>query len=137
MRLQYVTTSHKALGMQRLPVSIRDGFDRAGLYISGLCALHCVLGIVLVSVLGLGAGALLAPEIHQIGLGLAVFIGLFSLGFGFLRHRQRGPMLLGAIGLCLMAAALFVGHGMNEAVLTIGGVSLVAAAHLWNLRGAF
>lgn len=123
--------------MQRFPLSIRDSFDRAGLYLSGLCALHCVLGIVLVSVLGLGAGVLLAPVIHQIGLGLAVFIGFLALGAGFLRHRQTGPMLVGVVGLCLMTGALFVGHGVNEAVLTIGGVSLVAAAHLWNLRGAF
>jgi len=123
--------------MQRSSVSIRDRFDRAGLYLSGLCALHCILGIVLVSVLGLGAGVLLAPEIHQIGLGLAVVIGFLSLGLGFFRHRRMGPMALGVAGLCLMASALFVGHGVNEAVLTIGGVSLVAMAHLWNLRGAF
>lgn len=122
--------------MQRSPLSIRDRFDRAGLYLSGLCALHCVLGIVLVSVLGLGAGALLAPEIHQIGLGLAVVIGFLSLGLGFFRHGRMAPLLLGVTGLCLMAGALFVGHGINEAVLTIGGVGLVAAAHLWNLRGA-
>ncbi len=123
--------------MQRFPVSIRGGFDRAGLYLSGLCALHCILGIVLVSVLGLGAGVLLAPEIHRIGLGLAVFIGLFALGVGFLRHRHIGPAVLGGIGLCLMAGGLFVGHGLNEAILTIAGVGLVAAAHLWNLRSAF
>ncbi|RYG29721.1 MAG: MerC domain-containing protein [Burkholderiales bacterium] len=122
--------------MQRSPLSIRNRFDRAGLYLSGLCALHCVLGIVLVSVLGLGSGALMAPEIHQIGLGLAVVVGFLSLGLGFFRHGRIGPLMLGVTGLCQMAGALFVGHGVNEAVLTIGGVGLVAAAHLWNLRGA-
>ena len=119
------------------PFSIRDRFDRAGLCLSALCAVHCILGIVLVSVLGLGAGVLLAPEIHQIGLGFAVVIGLLSLGVSFLKHGRAGPMVLGVAGLSLMAGALFVGHGLNEAILTIGGVSLVASAHLWNLRRAF
>ena len=123
--------------MPSSPLSIRDRFDRAGLFLSGLCALHCVLGLVLVSALGLGAGVLLAPQIHQIGLGLAVGIGMLTLGAGYIKHGRAGPLLVGVCGLCLMAAALFAGHGVNEAVLTISGVSLLAAAHLWNLRRAF
>jgi hypothetical protein len=43
-------------------------------------------------------------------------------------------MLIGGFGLSLMAAALFVGHGLPEAVLTISGVGLVALAHILNLR---
>ncbi|MBV1916972.1 MAG: MerC domain-containing protein [Sphingomonadaceae bacterium] len=122
--------------MERTVLSIRDRFDRAGIYLSGFCALHCVLGIVLVAVLGFGGGAFLAPEIHEIGLGLAIAIGLSALGIGYYRHGQAGPMALGLVGLSLMIAALFAGHGLGEAVLTIFGVSLVASAHLWNLRRA-
>ncbi len=122
--------------MRRALLSIRDRLDRTGIYLSGLCLLHCVLGIVIVSALGLGGGALLAPQVHRIGLALAVTIGVVALGTGFLRHGRSAPMALGALGLALMAAALATGHGLGEAVLTIGGVSLLAAAHLWNLRGA-
>lgn len=122
--------------MRRALLSIRDRFDRAGIYLSGLCVLHCVLGIVIVSGLGLGGGILLAPEVHRIGLALAVVIGAIALGAGFARHGRSAPMALGAIGLALMAAALAAGHGVGEAVLTVAGVSLVAAAHLWNLRAA-
>ena len=122
--------------MRHALLSIRDRFDRAGIFLSGLCVVHCVLGLVIVSFLGLGGGVLLAPSIHRIGLALAVTIGALALGAGFARHGRSAPLLLGALGLSLMAAALAVGHGLGEAVLTIGGVGIVASAHLWNLRAA-
>jgi MerC mercury resistance protein len=116
-------------------LSIRDRLDRAGIYLSGLCLVHCVLGLVVVSALGLGTGsALLAPAFHEIGLALAVVIGVIALGVGFHKHGRSAPLGLGALGLALMAAALAAGHGPAEAVLTIGGVTLLAIAHLWNLR---
>ena len=117
-------------------LSIRDRLDRAGVLLSGLCAVHCVLGIVLVSVLGFGGELLLAPEIHEIGLGLAILVGLITLGLGVLRHGQIGPLIVGGCGIALMASALAVGHGLPEAVLTIAGVALLAAAHIRNLRHA-
>jgi hypothetical protein len=122
--------------MSQVMLSIRDRLDRAGVLLSGLCALHCVLGIVLVSVLGLGGQALLAPAIHEIGLVLAIAVGAVTLGLGVARHGQTGPLVIGACGIGLMSAALFVGHGLPEAVLTIGGVALVATAHIRNLRHA-
>jgi hypothetical protein len=122
--------------MRRALLSIRDRFDRAGIFLSGLCLVHCVLGLIIVSFLGLGGGVLLAPAIHRVGLTLAVAIGAVALGAGFVRHGRSAPLMLGALGLALMAAALAVGHGLGEAVLTVGGVSIVAIAHLWNLRAA-
>ncbi|MEJ5977143.1 MerC domain-containing protein [Novosphingobium sp. PS1R-30] len=122
--------------MTRAILSIRDRLDRVGMLLSGLCALHCIAGIVLVSVLGLGGQALLAPAIHEIGLLLAIVVGIFTLGLGVLRHGRAGPLLIGGAGLALMTSALFVGHGLPEAVLTIAGVALVATAHIRNLRHA-
>lgn len=117
-------------------LSIRDRFDRAGVFLSGLCALHCVLGIVLVSALGLGGQALLAPAIHEIGLALAIAVGIVTLGLGVMRHGRTGPLIIGSCGIALMASALMVGHGLPEALLTIAGVALVALAHIRNLRHA-
>lgn len=121
--------------MQRALTSIRNRMDGLGVVLSGLCAVHCVLGVLLVGVLGLGGQVLLAPEIHRYGLGLAVVIGIISLGFGAMRHGRIEPLVLGAAGLSLMAAGLFVHHGLPEALLTISGVALVAAAHIRNLHG--
>lgn len=122
--------------MTRAILSIRDRLDRVGMLLSGLCALHCVAGIVLVSVLGLGGQVLLSPAIHEIGLLLAIVVGIFTLGLGVLRHGRPAPLLIGGAGIALMTAALFVGHGLPEAVLTIAGVALVATAHIRNLRHA-
>ena len=122
--------------MSRVMLTIRDRFDRVGVLLSGLCALHCVLSIVLVSVLGLGGEILLTPAIHEVGLALAIAVGVVTLGLGVLRHRQPAPLLIGAAGLSLMALALLVPHGPKEAMLTIAGVALVATAHIRNLRHA-
>jgi hypothetical protein len=122
--------------MRRALQSIRNRFDRAGIVLSGLCALHCILGIVLVSVLGLGGELLLSPAIHRVGLALAVVVGMLTLGLGVLRHGQFGALVIGASGLALMAGAVATGHGLSEAVLTIAGVALVATAHIRNLRHA-
>jgi len=120
--------------MRTALLAIRSRLDRVGILLSGLCAVHCVLGVVLVGIFGLGGEALLSPEIHRIGLAIALTVGLVSLGFGVLRHGRIAPLVIGGIGLSLMAAALFVDHGLPEAVLTILGVSLVAFAHIRNVH---
>lgn len=114
--------------------SIRDRLDRVGVLLSGLCMVHCLAGLLLVSVLGLGGEALLDPAIHRIGLMLAVLVGAFTIGLGTIRHGRRGPLLIGSLGITLMAAAVVAGHGAAEAGLTIAGVLLVATAHIRNLR---
>jgi len=122
--------------MRRAFLSIRDRLDRVGVLLSGLCAVHCLLGLLLVSALGLGGELLLAPAIHEAGLALAILVGAFTLGLGMLRHGTLGPLVLGICGIGLMAAALATGHGPNEALLTIAGVTLLAIAHIRNLRHA-
>ena len=126
-----------ALPMRMALTSIRGRLDRLGVVLSGLCALHCLAGLLLVAGLGLGGGALLAPEIHRIGLALAIAVGSVTLVLGVVRHGDPVPLQIGAAGIALMAFALFVGHGSAEAVLTILGVSLLAWAHLRNLRHGF
>lgn len=120
--------------MQRAFLAIRSRLDRFGILLSGLCVVHCLLGVVLVGVMGLGGELLLSPAIHRIGLALALGIGIASLGFGVVRHGRIGPLVIGGFGLLLMAAALLAGHGVQEAVLTVAGVSLVAFAHIRNLH---
>ncbi len=117
-------------------VWIRDRLDRVGVALSALCLLHCVAGIVLVAGLGLGGGALLDPAIHRFGLLLATLIAAVAIGIGAVRHRRAAPFVVAMTGLSFMGGALAVGHGMEEAVLTVIGVVLVAAGHLLNLRRA-
>lgn len=110
--------------------------DRAGMLLSGLCMVHCLAGVFLIGLLGAGGEVLLNPAIHRIGLMLAIVIGAATIGANAVRHGHRLPLGLGTAGLSLMAAAVISAHGTGEAILTIGGVALVASAHVLNLRRA-
>lgn len=113
---------------------IRRRLDRAGILLSGACAVHCLLSIVLVSGLGLGGELFFAPDIHRVGLLIATLIAGVAIGWGALRHRVAAPFVVAMTGLTFMGAALAVPHGMKEAVLTIIGVALVSLGHILNLR---
>ena len=115
---------------------IRGKLDRVGVLLSALCLLHCVAGLVLVAGLGLGAGIFLDPVIHKVGLVLATLVAGVAIGIGAIRHRRAKPFVVAMTGLSFMGGALAVGHGYEEAVLTIIGVGLVALGHLLNLRHA-
>jgi len=122
--------------MDRLLVTMRGHFDRLGVLLSCLCAVHCVAGIVLVAGLGIGGSVLLNPAIHKVGLLVATIVAAIAIGMGALRHRRRLPLVVAMIGLGFMGGGLAVGHGTLEMVLTVIGVTLVAAGHFLNLRKA-
>ena len=109
-------------------------FDQAGIGLAGLCALHCLLAVGLVSLLGIGGQFLTDPIIHRVGMLLALVVAAVAIGWGAVRHRRRWPIVTATLGLGFMAAALVVPHGLQEFVLTLIGVGLVTLAHLMNLR---
>jgi hypothetical protein len=113
---------------------MRKGLDWLGLSLSALCAAHCLASILIVSTLGIGGQLFFAPEIHRIGLVLAILVAAVAIGWGALRHRKAAPFVIAMMGLTFMGGALAVEHGPKEAVLTIIGVGLVALGHLLNLR---
>jgi hypothetical protein len=111
--------------------------DRLGVLLSALCLLHCLAGLLLVTVLGTGAafaGVLLDPHVHEYGLVAAIAVGGVGLGVGAMRHGHMRLLAIGTFGLALMALGLVVPHGPAEAAVTALGVSLLAFAHIRNLR---
>ena len=114
---------------------IRARLDRAGIVLSGLCAAHCLLSIIIVSALGIGGEFLFAPAIHRVGLAVALVIAAVAIGWGAIQHRRAAPFVIAMMGLTFMGGALAVPHGMHEVVLTVIGVSLVSVGHILNLRG--
>lgn len=116
--------------------SLRRRLDHAGIALAGLCAVHCLATLLIVSALGLGSHFLLAESIHRTGLVLAMLVAGAAIGWGFVRHRLIAPLLLAAAGIALMAGALVVEHGTGELLLTLAGVMLVSGGHLRNLRAA-
>lgn len=113
---------------------IRSRLDRAGIVLSGLCAAHCLLSILIVSALGIGGEFFFAPAIHRVGLAIALVIAAVAIGWGALQHRRAVPFVVAMMGLTFMGGALAVPHGMHEVVLTVIGVTLVSAGHILNLR---
>jgi hypothetical protein len=116
--------------------SLRRRLDHVGIGLAGLCAVHCLATLVLVSALGLGGHFLLQENIHRIGLFLALVVAAVAIGWGMLRHRRILPFAIASTGLGFMGWALLVPHGANEFLLTLLGVTIVSLAHFLNLRAA-
>lgn len=111
---------------------IRYLIDRLAVGLSGLCVVHCIASTLLVAAVASTGGALLDPMVHHVGLFVALILATVGLGLGLHRHRSWRPLAIGGVGLALMAGALAASHGMAETLLTVVGVTLVAAAHLLN-----
>ena len=116
--------------------TLRRRLDQLGIGLAGLCAVHCLATLVIVSTLGLGGHFLLDQNIHRVGLALALVVAVVAIGWGLWRHRRPLPFVIAATGIGLMAWALAVPHGANEFVLTLLGVALVSFGHFLNLRAA-
>ena len=110
--------------------------DRAAIFLSGLCLVHCIATLLFVTLLASAGSFFLAdPRIHEYGLAVAILLAATALLRGVIRHRRLLPISLGAIGLSSMAAGLMVEHGVAEAAATIVGVLFVATAHRLNTHG--
>lgn len=108
--------------------------DRLGIAVSGLCMVHCLTSAVLVAVLASAGGILLDHRIHEVGLLLAIGLGVIALGRGLLEHGFMMPAAIGSLGLGVMAGALSMPHDSGEAVYTILGVAILALGHDLNRR---
>src|SRR3546814_20597803 len=108
--------------MAELLFAIRRHLDLTGIVLGGLCLVHCLATILVVSALGLGGQLLLSPDIHRVGLLLALIIAAVAIGWGALRHRRAAPFVTAMMGLSFMGGALAVPAGDRR-----GGV--------WGRRG--
>ena len=77
-------------------------WDGLGLSIAGLCLLHCLITMALLTILASAGGALLNPMIHEAGLVLAILLGVLALGQGFRAHGLFLPAFVGALGIGMM-----------------------------------
>lgn len=110
--------------------------DRWAIGLSGLCLVHCLASAVLVAVLASAGGLLLSPMIHEVGLLLAIGLGILALGRGVVQHGFMMPAAVGGLGLGVMAGALGMPHDGSEVLYTIIGVAILALGHDLNRRAA-
>jgi hypothetical protein len=113
--------------------SVPSRAERAAVFLSLLCAVHCLLLPVAMAVLPLlGVGGLLFSEGTELALGAFVVISaLLGLAWGYRRHRDARFVLATLTGLALY----LVGHGFEHSWLglllsVIGALSLAASSFL-------
>ena len=108
--------------------------DRLAIGLSGLCLVHCLASTILLAVLSAAGSVLLHPSLHEIGLGLALPLGVIALGRGILDHGYMLPSAIGGLGLGIMAGSLTLPHGGAEVLSTIFGACILALGHDLNRR---
>lgn len=106
--------------------------DRMAIGLSGLCVVHCLATAVWLSLVATVGGVMGAPIIHEIGLSLAMVMGVVALGRGIVQHGYTMPSAVGGLGLGVMAGALTMPHDGTEALYTIVGVAILALGHRLN-----
>ena len=125
-----------------LPMSIplrRRLLDRFGAYGSLVCAAHCALLPVVIALLpSVGLAGLAGDGFERAFVVFATLLGLFSLVWGYRRHRVVRALWLLIPGLALLWTGVLYPplHEslLSHAVAMTAGGSLVALAHLVNLR---
>ena len=114
---------------------MREGaVDRLAVGLSGLCLVHCLASAVFVAMLASAGGMLLHPIFHEVGLVIAILLGIVALGRGIFEHGFMMPAAIGGLGLGVMAGALTLPHDGGEALYTIIGVAILALGHDLNRR---
>lgn len=114
---------------------IKEGMiDRWAMGLSGLCLVHCIASTVFVAFLAAGGSFLLDPIFHEVGMSIALVLGVVGFGRGIFRHGFMLPSAVGGLGLGVMAGSLSIGHHDGGTLYSILGVMLVALGHDLNRR---
>ena len=118
-----------------LTSAVRSGSqDRWAIGLSGLCLVHCLAATIILALLASAGGLLVSPLIHEVGLSLAILVGVFSLGRGIADHGFMMSSAVSGLGLGVMSGALTLPHGLAEFVYTMAGVAILALGHDLNRR---
>ena len=115
----------------------RNGaMDRLAIGLSGLCLVHCLASAIFVAMLASAGGLLLHPAIHEVGLVIAIALGVLAQGRGMVEHGFMMPSAVGGLGLGVMAGSLGLPEGFAGTSYTIVGVLILALGHDLNRRAA-
>lgn len=113
-------------------------WDRLGIWLSSICALHCLLTPILVLALPF-TGSFFEHEFFHVGMALFIVpVGLFAFWSGYRHHRQVKVFLAGVLGVLMVGGASVAPHSWIELfgydLVTIVGSLLLIIAHVLNRR---
>ena len=110
--------------------------DSAGMTASILCAIHCAIVPLLITMLPLaGLGFLANPLIEWSMIIFALCIGTYAIGLSYLQtHHKLLPVVLLIVGFLIIIAGHVFIIGWQEAIIVPVGGLLIATAHFFNFR---
>ncbi len=109
--------------------------DKLGVWITSLCALHCLALPLLLPIAPLIASSFFADAWFELAiLSFSVVIGFAALFIGFHQyHRQLYPIYSLVAGALIYWNKDVFGHDFEPLTIAIGAI-LIIGAHLLNLR---
>lgn len=110
-------------------------FDRIGIWVSSLCALHCLLLPLLLPIAPLVASSIFAEVwFERMILTFSILVGFAALFIGFHKyHRQLYPLYSLALGGLIYWNKDIFGHEYEPFTIAVGAF-LIIAAHFTNMR---
>ena len=119
--------------------SLQVEADKFSITLSAMCAVHCLLVPLLVSLVPSMAALNLDNEGFHFWMVVAVIpSSIYALTLGCKRHKRYQFLILGFIGLTLLVSALMLEDmGLDivgEKSLTLLGAAFLAVGHWFNFR---
>ncbi len=110
-------------------------YDKAGIWISSLCALHCLALPVLLPAVPLIASSFVAEAwFERTILSISILIGFIGLFIGFYKyHRQLYPLYSLTMGGLIYWNKDIFGHEYEPFTIALGAL-LIIVAHYINLK---
>lgn len=119
-------------------------WDRSGIVIAALCAIHCLLLPVILLAVPTVQAFLNNSWLETSILALGVLIGSVSFITSYQKHRQPYPMMVGFLGVFFLASHLFfftdgAPHWKLSSWLALDplmllGGCLLMSGHFWNIH---
>jgi phosphoglycerol transferase MdoB-like AlkP superfamily enzyme len=115
--------------------TVRSMFDKVGITVTSLCAIHCIMLPVILPVLPLlGLSAVHNHAFERMVLLVTMVLGFITLFIGFHRyHRKLYPFYSLFLGGFIYWQKDVWGPELEHIVLVVGA-TLVVLAHIMNMR---
>lgn len=117
-----------------------ENWDRWGIVLSSLCAIHCLITPILILALPVLGGYFESELVHIIMALFVVPVGVFAFWSGYKHHKKVSLLVMGLVGVSLVGGAPLVHDFLHdlefirEDVMTVLGSVILICAHLLNRR---
>ncbi len=110
--------------------------DRAGITLSVVCGIHCLLFPLVLLILPLSHEWMSHDQTHYWLFAFVAPIALVSLLRSFFKYKVTLPLALGSIGVGILALSLLSSGKVHDFdfLISLTGSSFLVAAHILNIR---